>query len=113
VSNYRSFVLLQYYLTAGSCSKLLQAEASRKFVWKKDPAMNGRISWFGVFMRLIGAIALVLLNYNTTGYFFYHWALRDFAAITALKAFAGALLLVGWIVCIRMAFVSLALLGCY
>jgi hypothetical protein len=58
-------------------------------------------------MRLIGAIALVLLTYNPTGYFFYHWALRDFAAITALKAFAGALLLVGWIVCIRMAFVSL------
>ena len=62
-------------------------------------------------MRLIGAIALVLLTYNTTGYFFYHWALRDFAAITALKAFAGALLLVGWIVCIRMAFVSLGALG--
>jgi hypothetical protein len=48
-----------------------------------------------------------LLTYNPTGYFFYHWALRDFAAITALKAFAGALLMVGWIVCIRMAFVSL------
>ena len=70
-----------------------------------------RISWFGEFMRLIGAIALVLLTYNPTGYFFYHWALRDFAAITALKAFAGALLLVGWIVCIRMAFVSLGALG--
>jgi hypothetical protein len=41
-------------------------------------------------MRLIGAIALVLLTYNPTGYFFYHWALRDFAAITALKAFAVA-----------------------
>jgi len=46
-------------------------------------------------MRLIGAIALVLLTYNTTGYFFYHWAL----------------LLVGWIVCIRMAFVSRGALG--
>jgi Family of unknown function (DUF6524) len=45
------------------------------------------------------------------GYSFHHWALRDFAAITALKAFAGALLLVGWIVCIRTAFVSLGALG--
>jgi Family of unknown function (DUF6524) len=73
--------------------------------------MNGRISWFGVFMRLFGAIAVVLLTYNPMGYSFYHWALRDLAAITALKAFAGALLLVGWIVCIRTAFVSLGALG--
>jgi Family of unknown function (DUF6524) len=37
--------------------------------------------------------------------------MRDFAAITAVKAFAGALLLVGWIVCIRTAFVALGALG--
>src|SRR4029434_2876425 len=73
--------------------------------------MNGRIFWLGVFMRLFGAIAVVLLTYNPMGYSFYHWALRDLAAITALKAFAGALLLVGWIVCIRTAFVSLGALG--
>ena len=60
-------------------------------------AMSGRISWLGVFIRLVGAIAVVLLTYNPAGYSFYHWAMRDFAAITAVKAFAGALLLVGWI----------------
>ena len=32
-------------------------------------------------------------------------------AITAVKASAGALLLVGWIVCIRTAFVALGALG--
>jgi hypothetical protein len=73
--------------------------------------MNGRISWLGVFMRMIGAVAVVLLTYNPTGYSFYHWAMRDLAAITAVKAFAGALLLVGWVVCIRTAFVSLGALG--
>ena len=73
--------------------------------------MNGRISWFGVFMRLVGAIAVVLLTYNPAGYSFYHWAVRDFAAITAVKAFAGALLLVGWIVCIRTAFDALGAIG--
>jgi len=73
--------------------------------------MNGRISWVGVFVRLIGAVAVVLLTYNPTGYSFYHWAMRDFAAITAVKAFAGALLLVGWVVCIRTAFVALGALG--
>jgi uncharacterized membrane protein AbrB (regulator of aidB expression) len=37
--------------------------------------------------------------------------MADFASITAVKAFAGALLLVGWVVCIRTAFVSLGALG--
>ena len=53
----------------------------------------------------------VLLTYNPTGYSFYHWAMRDFASITAVLAFAGAILLVGWVVCIRTAFVSLGALG--
>lgn len=69
--------------------------------------MNGRISWLGVFMRLVGPAAVVLLIYNPTGYSFYHWAVRDFAAITAMEAFTGALLLIGWIVCIGTAFVAL------
>lgn len=62
-------------------------------------------------MRLVGALAVVLLTYNPTGYSFYHWALRDFAAITAVKGFAGALLLVGWVICVRTAFISLGALG--
>ena len=73
--------------------------------------MNGRISWLGVSMRLIGAVAVVLLTYKPTGYSFYHWAMRDFGSITAVKAFAGALLLVGWVICIRTAFVSLGAIG--
>jgi hypothetical protein len=62
-------------------------------------------------VRLVGAVAVVLLTYNPTGYSFYHWAMRDFASISAVKAFAGALLLVGWVICIRTAFVSLGALG--
>jgi len=73
--------------------------------------MNMRISWLGVLIRLIGALAVVLLSYNPTGYSFYHWALRDFATITAVKAFSGAVLLAGWVVCIRTAFVSLGAIG--
>jgi Family of unknown function (DUF6524) len=37
--------------------------------------------------------------------------MEDFASITAVKAFVGALLLVGWVICIRTAFVSLGALG--
>ncbi len=36
-------------------------------------------------MRLVGAIAVVLLTYNPTGYSFNHWAMEDFASITAVK----------------------------
>ncbi len=73
--------------------------------------MNPRISWLGVLMRLAAALGVVLLTYNPAGNSFYHWALRDLAHISALKAFAGALLLVGWVICIRAAFVSLGRIG--
>lgn len=62
-------------------------------------------------MRLLGALAVVLLTYNPAGYSFYHWAVRDLAAITAVKAFAGTLLLVGWVICVRTALVALGALG--
>jgi hypothetical protein len=71
----------------------------------------GRISWFGVLVRLVAALAVVLLTYNPTGHSFYHWAMRDFANLTALKALAGALLLVGWVICIRAALTSLGAIG--
>lgn len=62
-------------------------------------------------MRVFAALIVVLSTYNPTGNSFYHWALRDLANITAVKAFAGALLLVGWVICIRAAFVSLGRIG--
>lgn len=73
--------------------------------------MGRQISWFGVLVRLVAALALVLLTYNPTGRSFYDWAMRDFANLTALKAFSGALLLVGWVICIRAALTSLGALG--
>jgi len=73
--------------------------------------LNGRISWFGVLARLIAGLAVVLLTYNPTGHSFYHWAMRDFANLNAVKAFSGALLLVGWVICIRAALTSLGALG--
>jgi len=73
--------------------------------------MGARISWLGLLIRLVGALAVVLLTYNPTGYSFYHWVLRDLAHMTAVGALAGALLLVGWVICIRAAFVSLGRIG--
>ena len=75
--------------------------------------MNARISWLGVLVRLVAAVAVVLLTYNPTGYSFYHWGLRDISNITAIKAFAGALLLVAWVICLRTALVSLGAIGLF
>ena len=73
--------------------------------------MDGRISSLGVLARMAVALGVVLLTYNPTGHSFYHWAIRDFSNITAIKAFSGVVLLAGWIICIRAALTSLGSLG--
>ena len=69
------------------------------------------ISWSGVLLRLVFAIALVLATYNPTGVSFYHWITAPPAGITALKAFAAVLLAIGWIGCLRTAYVALGMIG--
>ena len=62
-------------------------------------------------MRVVLAVALVLLTYNPSGHSFYHWVSAPPPGVTALKAFLGILLLIGWIICLRTAFVALGWLG--
>jgi len=69
------------------------------------------ISWSGVLMRVVFTVALVLLTYNPSGHSFYHWAVAPPPGITAIKAFLGILLLIGWVICLRTAFVALGWLG--
>jgi hypothetical protein len=69
------------------------------------------ISWSGMFVRVLLAIALVLATYNPTGYSFYHWLTAPPAGITAIKALLGVFLLIGWVVCLRTAFIALGWLG--
>ena len=69
------------------------------------------ISWSGVILRIVLAIALVLLTFNPSGNSFYHWISAPPPGITALKAFATVALLIGWIVCLRTAFVALGVIG--
>lgn len=69
------------------------------------------ISWSGVVVRLILALLLVLATYNPTGYSFYHWISAPPTGVTAVKAFASVLLAIGWIVCLRTAYVALGVLG--
>ena len=69
------------------------------------------ISWAGVIWRMVFAIALVLLTFNPSGNSFYHWLGAPPAGITAVKAFVGVLLLIGWVFCLRTAFVALGRIG--
>jgi len=69
------------------------------------------ISWSGVAVRIVLAIALVLLTFNPSGHSFYHWVSAPPAGVTAEKAFAGVALAIGWIGCLRTAFVALGRIG--
>jgi len=69
------------------------------------------ISWSGVMVRLVLAVALVLISYNPSGYSFYHWVTAPPTGVTAVKAFAAMLLAGGWMVCLRTAYVALGVLG--
>jgi hypothetical protein len=69
------------------------------------------ISWSGVILRIVLATALVLATYNPSGHSFYHWLTAPPLGITAVKALLGVLLLIGWVVCLRTAFVALGWLG--
>ena len=69
------------------------------------------ISWGGVLLRIVFAVALVLLTFNPSGHSFYHWLTGPPPGITALKAFAGVLLVIGWVMCLRTAFIALGMIG--
>jgi hypothetical protein len=71
----------------------------------------GGISWSGVLLRMIFAVALVLLTFNPSGHSFYHWVSAPPGDVTALKAFAGVALAIGWLGCLRTAFVALGWIG--
>ena len=69
------------------------------------------ISWSGILVRIVIAIALVFATYNPSGHSFYHWLTAPPEGITAIKAFSGVVLLIGWLVCLRTAMVSLGVVG--
>jgi hypothetical protein len=69
------------------------------------------ISWSGVVVRVLLAIALVLITFNPSGHSFYHWLATPPLALDATKAFLGVALIVAWVVCLRTAYSALGTLG--
>jgi hypothetical protein len=68
------------------------------------------ISWIGVIWRMVFAVVLVLFTFNPSGHSVYHWLLGAQASLAA-KAFIGVSVLIGWVACIRTAFIALGTLG--
>ena len=69
------------------------------------------ISWSGVVVRIVLALALVLATYSPSGHSFYHWLTEPPAGVTAVKALLGVVLLIGWAISLRTLHVALGWLG--
>ena len=67
--------------------------------------------WDSFAVRFVFAVVVVFLTYNPEGYSYYHWVEADFPGITALMAFAGVVLLIGWVMLIRATLGSLGAFG--
>jgi hypothetical protein len=77
--------------------------------------MANRIGWSGFFLRFLGALAVVFLTYNPSGYSYFSWILPDGDLSTAqfgpVQALAGVLLLIGWVIFLRATQRSLGNIG--
>lgn len=60
------------------------------------------LSWSGVLIRLVAALALVFGTWNPSGWSYYHWAILpvidDVGSFNAVKFLVGTLLVAGWVV---------------
>ncbi len=70
-----------------------------------------RFTWLEFFARLLIALVLVFVTYNPAGYSYYDWAIAELPAFSALKAFAGVVLVIGWTIFIRATSRSLGAFG--
>jgi branched-subunit amino acid transport protein AzlD len=69
------------------------------------------ISFAGTFLRIGLALVLVLATFNPSGYSLVHWVATPPVAFTPGKALAILALGIGWVVCLRTAFIALGKVG--
>lgn len=69
------------------------------------------VSFTGAFIRTAFALVLVLATFNPSGYSFTHWMTAPPVAVTPAKAIAALVLLIGWLMCLRTAFIALGKFG--
>ena len=73
--------------------------------------MAATISLAGIGLRFVFAFALVCLTWNPTRFNFVEWAMAQWSAMAPLVAFAGLVLLMGWIFFLRTTARSLGVVG--
>jgi hypothetical protein len=69
------------------------------------------ISFSGVLTRIALSVLLVLVTFNPSGTSLVHWLTAPPVAITPGKSVAALLLGIGWILCLRTAFIALGRWG--
>jgi hypothetical protein len=72
---------------------------------------SGGIGMGGVALRFVFALALVCLTWNPTRYNYVAWALERWRDTGPLVAFAGIIMLMGWLFFLRTTARSLGVLG--
>ena len=74
-------------------------------------ASLSEISWKGFGLRFLFGLILVFATYNPESHSYWHWIKDSFPKISAIQAFIGVVLLIGWAVFIRAAMRSLGTIG--
>jgi hypothetical protein len=69
------------------------------------------LSFTGALIRIALALLLVLGTFNPTGYSLFHWITAAPVAVTPGKALAVLTLAIGWLVCLRTAFIAMGKAG--
>lgn len=71
-----------------------------------------KLTWNGFLIRLGVSLALVLTTFNPSGYSYFHWLKASLpGSISALQAFSGVIMLIGWVMFIRAGRRSLGFIG--
>ena len=86
------------------------------FLWQdrvnRGHAETGRLIGFSGFaIRVSLAVALVLATFNATGFSNFHWVRDGFATDLPLKALAGVVLVIGYVIYVRATMRSIGVFG--
>ena len=65
----------------------------------------------GVLVRILAALALVLLTFNPSGHSYCHWLASGLPHVTAAQLVVGLLLLICWVIYVTATLRSLGLVG--
>jgi len=71
----------------------------------------GSISFSGVIIRFVVALALVMLSWNPSELSYYHWATANLPENAPFIVFSGLVLLIAWLVFLRATTRSLGTVG--